>query len=299
MAYAKSTIATISQVAARPAMREQGFLQGVEDIAKQYNIPADWILMVMLGESGLSPAERSSSGAVGLMQWLEKTAFAEIAQKVGRTYTAAQVQRMTAVQQLAVVRDWIRVLSNIAGGRIQSFWHLYLLNFLPYQAHKWNSDFSIANQGTVSCQGQTHMLTRWRAFIEFKTCRLRDAYRVTAPLPPAFMTAAAPSVGNPVSSAPVGNIRPVSLTAAIVPLPTLNPVPLPVVAVSATPLQQRSGFFSWFSNLFSSRRSTMSAFAGEPPNNNPNQETTRTCFILLTFCFSALLLFAVLSKESR
>ncbi|WP_448519623.1 transglycosylase SLT domain-containing protein [Rhodoflexus sp.] len=301
MAYARSTIANESRVVTLPAMRERGFLEGVEDIARQYNMPADWLLMVMLGESGLNPRAVPSDGgsAHGLMQWIPSTAYTEIANRTGRTYTREGVLAMTAVQQLAVVRDWMRVLMGAyARGGVQSFWHLYLLNFLPSQATaRWNSDFSFASQGNVECLGVKYTLNRWRAFIEFKTCRLRRDFGVTAPAPPSFMQATAAVASTPVSSAPADIARVDSLRATITPLPTLNPVPMPVVATTATPLRQRTGFFSWLSNLFAPRR-TMSAFAGDNNSYNPNQDLNQ-CFILLTFCLSALLLFAVLFKGSQ
>ncbi len=108
-----------------PLPIRKAFTEKVGLIAKTLDFDPNWLMIVMMSESGLNPkAENKYTGgkepAVGLIQWLTYSA-----QFVGTTISA--LKQMNALQQL----DYVYRYFKPAKGKIKSVLDLYTWTFYP------------------------------------------------------------------------------------------------------------------------------------------------------------------------
>ncbi len=97
------------------------FLAKVQEIAQRLGINPDWLMFVMMCESGLNPqAVNSNGGATGLIQFMPATAEA-------LDTTTARLLAMSNVEQLDYVYAYYRPYT----GRLKSVYDLYLVTFFP------------------------------------------------------------------------------------------------------------------------------------------------------------------------
>lgn len=109
-------------------LREQ-FIKRLFEIKERLGIEPNWLMIVMLYESGINPAAvNPTGGATGLIQFMPKTA-----QGLGTTTQA--LKQMNHVEQLHFVEKYYRPYAN----KIKSGEDLYLINFYPYAINKPDS----------------------------------------------------------------------------------------------------------------------------------------------------------------
>lgn len=102
-----------------------GFERRVKDVAAELAIHPDWLMAVMYSESQFNAdvENHKGSGAVGLIQFMPKT-LAYLG------YTSTQVKRMSAVQQLSIVREYLKAV-KAKYGNFNSLTDLYLAVLYP------------------------------------------------------------------------------------------------------------------------------------------------------------------------
>ncbi len=109
----------------------EGFSEKCESVAASLNCNVNDLLAMMYSESGISTtATNSSSGAVGLIQFMPSTLSAN-------GYSSSEVANMSAVEQLSVVEDIMLKLKATAGYSQSDeldTGSLYAICFLPAAA---------------------------------------------------------------------------------------------------------------------------------------------------------------------
>jgi hypothetical protein len=115
------------------------FQSKVNQIARELNIKADWLMTVMFAESRLNHrAVNASSGATGLIQFLPSTA-------VSLGTTVAALKGMTPVQQLDYVKSYLYPYRN----KMTSVYETYLAVFYPAALGKADS-YVLFSKGSVA-----------------------------------------------------------------------------------------------------------------------------------------------------
>lgn len=100
---------------------KDAFIVRINEIAAALEILPDWLMAVMMFESGLNPqAVNSSSNAVGLIQFMPATA-----KSLGTT--SDDLYNMDSLQQLEYVYKYL----NTYKGKYKSFVDVYLAIFFP------------------------------------------------------------------------------------------------------------------------------------------------------------------------
>jgi hypothetical protein len=113
------------------ALSEPGFLQKLEQVAKNIGANVEDLKAVMNAESGLDPAAvNPDGGASGLIQFMPQTAIA-----LGTT--VEKIRTMTAVQQLDLVENFYR---NAGKNATSSVYGLYAFTFLPAMVKQLSND---------------------------------------------------------------------------------------------------------------------------------------------------------------
>ena len=102
-----------------PQNRE-AFTAKVKEISTKLGINPNWLMLMMKHESGLISSKPNSIGAVGLIQFLPKTA-----EKLGTS--TAELASMTNVKQL----DYVYQFFKSFAGQIKSYGDLHLVAFFP------------------------------------------------------------------------------------------------------------------------------------------------------------------------
>ena len=113
-----------------PVNIRKAFTDKVRLIANALQFDPNWLMIVMMSESGLNPqAKNDNTGgkepAVGLIQWLTYSAFAV-------DTTVAALYKMNALQQL----DYVYKYFKPAKGKIKSVLDLYTWTFYPIALNK-------------------------------------------------------------------------------------------------------------------------------------------------------------------
>lgn len=106
--------------------RDAGFINGVNALAKKYDVDAGDLLGLMWSESGINAQARNPSGATGLIQFMPDTARA-----LGTTTDA--IYRMNRTQQLALVDKFFQ-MNKLPSGATAG--QLYASVFLPAYSRK-------------------------------------------------------------------------------------------------------------------------------------------------------------------
>lgn len=100
---------------------KEAFIDRVSEISQALGISPDWLMFVMMCESGLNAqAVNPNGGATGLIQFMPATA-----KYLGTTTTA--LRAMSNVEQL----DWVYKYFRPYTGRLTSVYDLYLVTFFP------------------------------------------------------------------------------------------------------------------------------------------------------------------------
>ncbi len=121
------------------------FLQKIRKISKKLAIEPNWLMAAMKFESNINPAAVNSiSGATGLIQFMPTTA-------VGLGTTTAQLKRMTNVQQLDYVYEYLSKFKN----KMNSPVDVYLSIFYPKAVDmKINSVIGGSRSGVIASQNK-------------------------------------------------------------------------------------------------------------------------------------------------
>lgn len=98
----------------------QAFTNKVRQISTYLRIRPEWLMVVMMSESGLNHQIVNSIGAVGLIQFLPATAR-------GLGTTTQALRAMSNVRQL----DYVYAYYRPYAGRMRSVYDLYLVAFYP------------------------------------------------------------------------------------------------------------------------------------------------------------------------
>lgn len=133
---AKKESLYLIEKAAQPIKDIVGFESRVRDVARRLEVHPDWLMAVMYSESQFHAdiENHKGSGAVGLIQFMPRTCSA-----LG--YTAEQIKRMSAVQQLAVVELYLLEVKE-RYGNFKDLTDLYLAVLYP-KAIKGDACYSL------------------------------------------------------------------------------------------------------------------------------------------------------------
>ncbi len=104
-----------------------GFSCKIEEVSKNLNCDPVDLLTVLYSESSLNPKAKNSSGAVGLMQFMPSTL-----KELG--YTTADIENMTASEQLDVVQKYFEKNNYYHKGEKLSAAQLYAMVLAPGRA---------------------------------------------------------------------------------------------------------------------------------------------------------------------
>lgn len=105
------------------------FMAGIQVIAERLGIQPEWLLNVMIIESGLNPqAVNGSTGASGLIQFMPATA-----KNLGTN--VENIRLMTAVEQLDYVYEYLKPYR----GKMRSWYDVYFAVFYPAAIGKADS----------------------------------------------------------------------------------------------------------------------------------------------------------------
>ena len=112
------------------------FLDKVKQIAKNINCDYEDLLAVMNSESGLDPAitHKNRNGkktAVGLIQFTESGAIAELNKTYGMNLTIDKIEKMSAMEQLDLVEKYYKVATKKFGGKKLTAADLYATTYVP------------------------------------------------------------------------------------------------------------------------------------------------------------------------
>ncbi|MEM6804953.1 MAG: transglycosylase SLT domain-containing protein [Bacteroidota bacterium] len=107
------------------------FVSGVKNVAHRLDIPPEWLMAVMYMESRFNPAVENhrGSGAVGLIQFMVPT-VREINMRLGRRLYMQDIQKMSAVEQLELVENYLQTVRR-RRGEFNSLTDLYLAVLYP------------------------------------------------------------------------------------------------------------------------------------------------------------------------
>jgi len=112
-----------------PAHLQDAFTKRMYEIKDRLGIEPNWLMVVMLYESGVNPAAVNPvGGATGLIQFMPTTAR-------GLGTSTEALRMMDHVQQLDYVEKYYRPYA----GKIKSGEDLYLINFYPYAIYQPDS----------------------------------------------------------------------------------------------------------------------------------------------------------------
>jgi hypothetical protein len=106
-----------------PFQEQADFAQAVRDVSARLGIRPEWLMQIMLWESGLRPDIRNGQQgqtATGLIQFIEDTANA-----LGTT--TAQLAQMTRVEQMRYVYAYFKPYA----GKMNSVYDVYMVTFAP------------------------------------------------------------------------------------------------------------------------------------------------------------------------
>jgi hypothetical protein len=123
-----------------------GFRASLYSGALARGLNPDYLAAVMSFESGFNPAIKNKySGAVGLIQWVSDSSFADTARKAGMpTVTRADLPHLTATEQLPFVFAWY---DGKGLEQSSSAIDYYLAVFMPALIGKAR-DYVAAREGT-------------------------------------------------------------------------------------------------------------------------------------------------------
>lgn len=96
------------------------FIDTLQCMSDRLQIRPDWMLKVMLQESGLNPKAQNSIGATGLIQFKPETA-------IGLGTTTAELARMSGTEQLY----YIEKFWTPAKGKVNNYTDLRMYNLFP------------------------------------------------------------------------------------------------------------------------------------------------------------------------
>lgn len=113
-----------------PASERMAFQNKVIQISQKLGINPNWLMLVMMSESGLNPKAQNplKPYPVGLIQFVPDTAY-------GLGTSPQALLSMSAVQQL----DYVYKYFSSKAGQFKSVFDLYLYNFYPYAIGKPDS----------------------------------------------------------------------------------------------------------------------------------------------------------------
>lgn len=124
-----------------PAFREQ-LVAG----ALQFGLDPGFIAAVMAFESGFNPkAVNKSSGARGLIQWIDKPTFDDTAKRAGSSARWEDLPNLTAEQQLPIALAWFDNKPLLKSSKPADY---YLAVWSPAYIGKPN-DYVVANEGST------------------------------------------------------------------------------------------------------------------------------------------------------
>ena len=107
---------------------KETFIQKVTEVSKKLGVDPNWLMLIMVSESGLSPSITNSIGAVGLIQFMPSTC-------AGLGISPEQMASLTATQQM----DYVYRYFAPQAGNLKSFYDLYLYTFFPLAIGKPDS----------------------------------------------------------------------------------------------------------------------------------------------------------------
>ncbi|MEZ4825639.1 MAG: transglycosylase SLT domain-containing protein [Bacteroidia bacterium] len=107
------------------------FEEKVVEVARDLDVPPEWLMAVMYSESKLNPAviNRRGSGATGLIQFMVPT-VKELNSRLGTSYYMSDVRKMEAHEQMELVREYLQTVRE-RYGEYDSLTDLYLAILYP------------------------------------------------------------------------------------------------------------------------------------------------------------------------
>ncbi len=108
-----------------PSSLRAEFSNKLIQIANALGVEPNWLMMIFMLESGVSPSIQNSIGATGLIQFMPSTA-------TGLGTSTAHLRAMNHVQQL----DWVYKYYQPYVGKIKDGADLYLATFYPLALRK-------------------------------------------------------------------------------------------------------------------------------------------------------------------
>jgi len=102
------------------------FEDGVRSVARNLDIPPEWLMAVMYTESRFNPAVQNfkGSGATGLIQFMVPT-VKELNDRLGTEYYMSDIRQMQAEDQLVLVQEYLNTVRE-RYGEFNSLTDLYL-----------------------------------------------------------------------------------------------------------------------------------------------------------------------------
>jgi hypothetical protein len=116
-------------------------IKKVQQVCKNLNIQANWLLAVMYFESArtLSPSILNNIGSVGLIQFTRDKAGLNYKTISGKRYLLSDLAKMTFIQQMDVVELYYKeVYRMMKVSKLNSFIDVYLVTFFPVALNKPN-----------------------------------------------------------------------------------------------------------------------------------------------------------------
>jgi hypothetical protein len=112
-----------------PQSYRADFIAKVKEISEKLKIDPNWLMAIMNFESArtFSPSEKNQIGCVGLIQFCPDAKGLKYKTIRGKRYTLDQISKMTAVEQLDLVYEYLKQYT----GKINSYIDTYFAIFFP------------------------------------------------------------------------------------------------------------------------------------------------------------------------
>jgi hypothetical protein len=112
-----------------PQSYRADFVAKVREISDKLKIDPNWLMAIMYFESArsFSPSEKNQIGCVGLIQFCPDAKGLKYKTIGGKRYTLDQIIKMTAVEQLDLVYEYLKQYT----GKINSYIDTYFAIFFP------------------------------------------------------------------------------------------------------------------------------------------------------------------------